>query len=828
MSNITSYFTGTGIINGQAYIDNNNDGIKDSTITSTNAASTITSAVNNLFNDQLRMISVSLYTCNSLLPMSESEGIKLATSKLSSSGMYSFANLVSGDYYISATLPAENEGDGVVYKFSSVWIGNSSKASSISIARDTSNNGSEKNENVFNNRNRKRRLGTGGVVNTASDISTINPSTGRTNCFTLKDGERVMSYNFGLYPSTSAVEDEEEVSPKDAMYFNGFENDDFTSDPLWRTSSWYNDSDLVWTVSQEYPSSGKYALKSPILDTNEMRISKSSNVTLNLPDYYPYNDNETDSGQGGTLYFSVLASVQMPFDIFEYYVDNIKRGQLGQTTASNTYQQEVVKLSPGSHEIKFVYHFNPDEVPANFFPNGSLFDDVRFGLVTIDDLYFVPDWDYTDIPIIQQPTASPIQSKMPTSTDTSVQPTISSSSPTTVAPASIQGTSSTPSSMPSVQSTSSAALVGTNMNNIETTLMNDEDTSTDSSKTNIVIGLSCALIAIVLMMVAGLYIGMKRRRRKNGGENEIGQEEELVSGDLERGSVNSRRRSDDVSTSSHCLSVEEALARKDSYPINSTFRPTTPTSNNSGQVTYYSSGTSKSFPQSQLVQQPMQQALSPVSSYTADRYDEENLNKLEQEVASLSTDIQSVPRDSKAYQVLNLHLERAKEELDAVQQDIEMPSEELDIEEDTTSSTPVPYTEAIVPHAAFAAGVEEEPDVDETDLVEDETSRGPSTRSKSPSTAEREHEVWIHCTKREDNSVADSYITFEEQWAMENTKPDPEGITKYVTNPLDAITEYVDDDKGITSEDENSCQRVKEETRSIKSKLSLKQLTRFF
>jgi len=560
-----------------------------------------------------------------------------------------------------------------------------------------------------------------------------------------------------------------------------------------------------------------------------MRISKSSNVTLMLPDYYPYNDSETDSGQGGTLYFSVLASVQMPFDIFEYYVDNIKRGQLGQTTASNTYQQEEFKLSPGSHEIKFVYHFNPDEVPANFFPNSSLFNDVRFGLVAIDDLYFVPDWDYVDIPIQQQPTASPIQSstKIPTqaNTDTSVQPTISSSSPESTPPTPMQDTSSFPSSMPSVESVSSTALVGSNVS-IETTLMNEEDTNTDSSKTNIVIGLSCALIAIVLMTVAGLYIGMKRRRRKNDSMDEIRQEEVQVSGDLvERGSVNSRRRrSGELSSLSHCLSVEEALERKDSYPINSSrpFRPTTPTSTNSGQVTHYSSGTSKL--QSQLVPLPMQQALSPVSSYTAGRYDEENRYKLEQEVASISTDIQSVPRDSKAYQVLNLHLERAKEELDAVQQDIEMPSEELDIEEDTTSSTPVPYTtEAIVPHVASDDVEEEEP----VALEEDERS-GPSTRSKSPSTAEHKHEVWIHCTKREDNSVADSYITFDEQWAMENTKPDPEGITKYVTNPLDAITEYVDDDQGITSEDESSCQRVKEETRSIKSKLSLKQLTRFF
>ena len=33
-------------------------------------------------------------------------------------------------------------------------------------------------------------------------------------------------------------------------------------------------------------------------------------------------------GYGGTIYFHVLASVQLPLDIFEYYLDGIKRGQL--------------------------------------------------------------------------------------------------------------------------------------------------------------------------------------------------------------------------------------------------------------------------------------------------------------------------------------------------------------------------------------------------------------------------------------------------------------------------------------------------------------------
>ena len=33
-------------------------------------------------------------------------------------------------------------------------------------------------------------------------------------------------------------------------------------------------------------------------------------------------------GYGGTIYFHLLASVQLPLDIFEYYLDGVKRGQL--------------------------------------------------------------------------------------------------------------------------------------------------------------------------------------------------------------------------------------------------------------------------------------------------------------------------------------------------------------------------------------------------------------------------------------------------------------------------------------------------------------------
>ena len=61
-----------------------------------------------------------------------------------------------------------------------------------------------------------------------------------------------------------------------------------------------------------------------------------SNVTLimvpnnndNINNANDDNDGQYSYDGGGTIYFHGLASVQLPFDIFEYYLDGVKRGQL--------------------------------------------------------------------------------------------------------------------------------------------------------------------------------------------------------------------------------------------------------------------------------------------------------------------------------------------------------------------------------------------------------------------------------------------------------------------------------------------------------------------
>ena len=249
----------------------------------------------------------------------------------------------------------------------------------------------------------------------------------------------------------------------------------------------------------------------------------------------------------------------------------------------------------------------------------------------------------------------------------------------------------------------------------------------------------------------------------------------------------------------------------DDRPSSIVRRPNTPTSANSGdQLTYYSAGTTttKSYcPQSKtevVVQQrsaSSSSGLSPTSSYTAAVYEDKNLASLEKEYISLSTAIQSVPKGSKSWLLLNKHLARAKDELDAVRQDIQMPSEEVELDdgdsctEDQPHPTTTSTTVEIVPRPVSDLEVtdtntntmsrEEEGgdyDYDERSNNDD----GPSTKSPEP-------EVWIHCEHRKED--VDSHITFDD-WGLDhsnnNAKPDPEGNTRYVTAivPLNAITEY--------------------------------------
>lgn len=62
--------------------------------------------------------------------------------------------------------------------------------------------------------------------------------------------------------------------------------------------------------------------------------------------------------------------------------------------------------------------------------------------------------------------------------------------------------------------------------------------------------------------------------------------------------------------------------------------------------------------------------LSPASSHSAAEAEEKNIAQLEKEVASVTTALERVPKHSKKWFKLQAHLEKAKDELDAVKQDL--------------------------------------------------------------------------------------------------------------------------------------------------------------
>mmetsp|Transcript_9622 Transcript_9622/g.21698 ORF Transcript_9622/g.21698 Transcript_9622/m.21698 type:complete len:825 (+) Transcript_9622:721-3195(+) len=167
--------------------------------------------------------------------------------------------------------------------------------------------------------------------------------------------------------------------PDGANYFRGFEQGDFPfvleqDDPIWTTTN-DDDEDLVWELTTERVNSGVYSIKSPVLE-NDDKIPSTANVTMDMPDYGI-----------GALYYSVLASIQMPFDQFEVYVDGVSRSVV--TDPMTEFEERVIQLGPGPHRFDFVYKFNPSNVPAQGFPPASAFPD-RIGAVFIDDVYFVP------------------------------------------------------------------------------------------------------------------------------------------------------------------------------------------------------------------------------------------------------------------------------------------------------------------------------------------------------------------------------------------------------------------------------------------------------
>ena len=91
-----------------------------------------------------------------------------------------------------------------------------------------------------------------------------------------------------------------------------------------------------------------------------------------------------DMGISGVLHFSLKSGVKMPYDWFEYKVDNITKFRWFDPMVE--FQKETIEIPQGQHLVEFEYVFNPQNTSLEFvpvYPN-------RTGVVYLDDVYFVP------------------------------------------------------------------------------------------------------------------------------------------------------------------------------------------------------------------------------------------------------------------------------------------------------------------------------------------------------------------------------------------------------------------------------------------------------
>ena len=141
-------------------------------------------------------------------------------------------------------------------------------------------------------------------------------------------------------PSTAAPTSLDQIlSIPGATYFNGFERAIFPNEPEWSTVG-----DGLWGLDTERTNTGLYSIKSPDL-SNEDLTPQSSNVTFTT---------NLDSPPG-TLYFSILAGVDMPFDDVVYFLDGEQRGQASSMT---DFDSRTIDVPGGQHDVTFVYNYN--------------------------------------------------------------------------------------------------------------------------------------------------------------------------------------------------------------------------------------------------------------------------------------------------------------------------------------------------------------------------------------------------------------------------------------------------------------------------------------
>jgi hypothetical protein len=163
------------------------------------------------------------------------------------------------------------------------------------------------------------------------------------------------------------------ITPPGALYYNGFEKATTFPD----TPEWITQGDGIWELSTERANSGVQSIASNSFltspDSPDYLTFKSANASLTTDPAWT----------GGTLVFSILSGLQMPFDEVAYYLDDQLVGQASDMTEFET--REIV-IPPGGHTVTFANRFNPNNLVVLPPPNPD-----SIGMAFIDDVYFLPD-----------------------------------------------------------------------------------------------------------------------------------------------------------------------------------------------------------------------------------------------------------------------------------------------------------------------------------------------------------------------------------------------------------------------------------------------------
>lgn len=187
--------------------------------------------------------------------------------------------------------------------------------------------------------------------------------------------------------------------PDGAIYFRGFEQGSVDLLPEWSSTG-----DVPWERTSEEAASGVFSMRSPNLKNDAFEQRSSSITFLTNPDW-----------GAGNVHYSIYATTQQPFDDFELFVDGTKREGGPNRVNQNGFEERLIALSPGAHEIVWTYAYNPNSLSAEGVPPES---EDRFAAVFLDNVYFdplidpktpspTPDGDVSTPPSTAAPTSTP-------------------------------------------------------------------------------------------------------------------------------------------------------------------------------------------------------------------------------------------------------------------------------------------------------------------------------------------------------------------------------------------------------------------------------------